>query len=267
MKSVLKFLERKFARYAVPHVTLMLVLGEVALLAMLVSKPELADKLCLIPVNVLAGEWYRLFSFVILPPFGANVLYLFCLYLFYFMGESLEASWGTFRYNLYLLIAYLATVAVAFIAPGSPTYSTYIGGSVFLAFAWLFPEFELLILFIIPVKIKYLALLTWISFIWSFAIGPLATKLTVLASVANFLLFFGNDIYWRMRSGKRRMEVSFAQLKRDRKPIHRCEVCGLTERDDHSLEFRFCSKCEGAFEYCEIHLKTHEHRVDSTQVK
>lgn len=262
MKSVLKFLERKLAPYAVPHVTLMLALGEVALLAMLATNPNLADRLCLIPINVLRGEWYRLFSFVILPP-GSDILTLFCIYLFYFMGESLEASWGTLRYNLYLLIAYVATIAVAFVEPASATYSTYIGLSVFLAFAWLFPEFEMLILFIIPVKIKYLALITWAGFIWSFAFGPMVAKLSALAAVANFLLFFGSDIFWRMRSGKRRMEVSFAQLRRDRKPIHRCTVCGITERDDHSLEFRFCSKCDGSREYCEIHLKSHEHQTAS----
>lgn len=261
MKSLLQFLERKLSRYAVPNVTMALALGQVAVWAMLTTKPDLGERLCLIPNNVLAGEWYRLLSFLVLPP-GPGILTLFGIYLFYFMGTSLEANWGAFRYNLYLLIAYVATVGAACINPDSPTHATYIGGSVFLAFAWLYPEFELLILFIIPVKIKYLALLTWIGFIMSFALGPWTAKLEALAAVANFLLFFGSDIYWRMRSGKRRMEVNFAQLRRDRKPIHRCAVCGITERDDRSLEFRYCSKCEGSCEYCEIHLQNHEHRTE-----
>ncbi|MES2790781.1 MAG: hypothetical protein V4719_14310 [Planctomycetota bacterium] len=262
MKSLLQILERKLARYAVPHVSLLIALGQVAVLAMLITQPQLSARLSLVPHLVLMGEWYRLASFVILPP-GTDILTLFGIYLFYFMGESLEAQWGTVRYNLYLLIAYLATLAVAWINPAFPTYSTYIGGSVFLAFAWLYPDFELMIMFIIPVKIRYLALLTWLLFLWTLATGTLSAKLAVLASVANFLLFFGNDIFWRMRSGKRKMETGFARLRQRNVPLHRCTICGITEREDRNLDFRFCSKCHGAFEYCEIHLGNHEHKVEA----
>lgn len=266
MKSVLQLLERKLERFAVPHVSLMLALGQVAVMAMLITKPELWDKLSLIPNQVEAGEWYRLVSFLVLPP-GCDILTLFGIYLFYLMGETLEIQWGTLRYNLYLLIAYAATVGAAWINPQFPTYSSYIGGSVFLAFAWLYPEFVLQLYFLFPVKIKYLAALTWIWFFWQLTFADWATKVSVLASVANFLLFFGANIFWYILYGKRQMEFKLALIRRNLTGIHRCVVCGVTERDDPSLEFRYCSKCEGAFEYCEIHLKTHEHRVDSKQVK
>ncbi len=42
-------------------------------------------------------------------------------------------------------------------------------------------------------------------------------------------------------------------------PRHRCAVCGRTELDDPNLEFRYCSKCNGNYEYCSDHLFTHEH--------
>lgn len=267
MKSLLLSLERKLAPYAIPHLSLMIALGQVAVLAMLITQPQLAGRLVLVPHLVMAGEWYRLGSFLILPP-GSDILTLFGIYLFYLMGETLEVQWGTARYNLYLLIAYVATLSVAWINPAFPTYSLYIGGSVFLAFAWMYPDFELMIMFIIPVKIRYLALITWISFLWTLAFGQLNSKLAVLASVANFLLFFGVEIFWRMRSGKMQMERGFARLRKQSAAIHRCTVCGITERDDRSLDFRFCSKCQGgAFEYCEIHLANHEHRVAPDQPK
>ena len=260
MKSMLLWLERKLAPFAVPHVSLMLALGQVAVLAMLISQQQLELRMVLVPHLVEAGEWYRLFSFLILPP-GTDILTLFGIYLFYMMGETLEAQWGTVRYNLYLLIAYAATLAVAWINPALPTYSSYIGGSVFLAFAWLYPDFTLMIMFIIPVKIRYLAILTWLTFLYTLAFGQVSSKLAVLASVANFLLFFGKEIFQRMISGKRQMERGIADLRRQGAALHRCSVCGITERDDKTLYFRFCSKWEGAFEYCEIHLATHEHKI------
>ena len=266
MKKLLQYLERKLARHAVPHVTILIALGQAAVWAMLMTRPQLSLRLALVPDLVMVGEWYRLFSFVILPP-GDGILTLFGIYLFYFMGESLEAQWGTVRYNLYLLIAYLATIAVAWINPGDPTLSTFIGGSVFLAFAWLFPDFQLMLFFVLPVKIRYLALLTWLVFGWTMIFGQWSERLAVLASVLNFLLFFGNDIFWRIRSNKRKMEQGFAQLRQRNTPLHRCTVCGVTERDDRSLEFRFCSKCDGAYEYCEIHLKNHEHKSGSPGAK
>lgn len=260
MKSVLQYLERKLERHAVPHLSLMLALGQAAVFAMLFTQPKLPIKLALIPDAVMAGEWYRLGSFLVLPP-GHDILTLFCIYGFYLMGETLEIQWGTFRYNLYLLIAYLATVGAAWLNPGLPTFSAFIGGSVFLAFAWLYPEFIFRIYFLFPIKAKYLALITWIAYLWYFTFGDWATKACVVAAVANFLLFFGKSIFWRILHGKKMMEMGMELIRRQKRGIHRCTICGLTERDDHTVDFRYCSKCDGMHEYCEVHLKDHAHKV------
>lgn len=261
MKSLLRALERRLQPYAVPHVTLVIALANAVVWVMLLGKPEIAAKLALIPNEVMAGQWYRLISFLAIPP-GANILTLFCIMFFYFIGETLEAHWGTLRYNFYLLIAYIATVIVAWADPASPTMAAYIYGSTFLAFAWLYPDFIIQIYLIIPVKIKYVALMTWLTYLWVLTFGDWADKLAVLASVANFLLFFGHDIYLRMLKSKRDMDFQFAQIRRQQQGLHRCTVCGITERDDHQMDFRYCSKCEGSFEYCEVHLKNHDHRTE-----
>ncbi len=33
----------------------------------------------------------------------------------------------------------------------------------------------------------------------------------------------------------------------------------MTENEDIAMEFRYCSTCEGDYEYCMNHLKAHEH--------
>lgn len=261
MKSLLQRLERRLQRYSVPNLSLMIALANAVVWVMLLGKPELSMKLALIPNAVMAGEWYRLFSFLAIPP-GVNILTLFGIMFFYFTGTTLEHQWGTFRYNIYLLIAYVATVAVAWGNPGDPTISGFLYGSVFLAFAWLYPEFVIQLYLIIPIKIKYLALLTWLWFLFVLTFHPWPEKLAALASVANFLLFFGQDIFLRMRKSKRDMLFQLAEIKRRQQGFHRCTICGLTERDDHQMDFRFCSKCEGSLEYCEVHLKNHEHRTE-----
>lgn len=141
--SLLDRLERIFGRFALPQVTIGLIVGQVVAYVAVVVKPEVHDRLVLVPDKVLQGEWWRLFSFLITPPGGLLLLVLFVWYLFYLMGTSLEEHWGTFRYNVYLLVGYLATVGVSFLVPDEAATNGYLMGSVFLAFAFLYPDFEL----------------------------------------------------------------------------------------------------------------------------
>src|ERR1043165_464844 len=81
-------------------------------------------------------------------------------YLFYLMGSALEAYWGVFRYNVYLFVSYVLLVGLAFLTPAAPVTNMFILGSVFLAFAYLNPDFEMILFFILPVKIKWLAFIS-----------------------------------------------------------------------------------------------------------
>ena len=40
---------------------------------------------------------------------------------------------------------------------------------------------------------------------------------------------------------------------------HKCAICGRTEHDGDDIEFRYCSRCVGNYEYCLEHLYTHTH--------
>src|SRR5512135_659465 len=188
--SLLNKLERKLRRYAVPNVTLYLIIGQALFFLFAISGRFILERVVLIPDRVMMGEWWRLITFLFIPPLTNPIFAFFAWYLFYLMGSALEGHWGAFRYNLFLLIGYLVTVAAAFLFPWSAATNLFIGGSVFLAFAYLYPEFEILIFFILPVKIKWLALLTWIGYGYQLIAGSWGTRLQVLASVSNFLIFF-----------------------------------------------------------------------------
>jgi hypothetical protein len=196
--SFLDSLERKFGRYAVPNVTTGIVIGQAFLYLFAYSGQMDLSRALLIPARVIAGEWWRLLTFPFVPPSASLFFIFFALYAFYLMGDALEGRWGAFRYNVFLLTGYCATVAASFLFPYQAASTVFIGGSVFLAFASLYPEFQFYIFFIIPVKVKWLALITWLGYGISFVSGPWSTRLLVLASISNYLLFFGRDFWWRM---------------------------------------------------------------------
>lgn len=264
-------LESRFRRFTIPQVTRYLAAFQAALwlLSWLMpgraGQPGLIDAFVLYPDKVRQGEVWRLLTFIFLPPDG-SILGLFAIMLFNLMGNALEAYWGTFRYNLFLLIAIVATITTAMLLPnGAPATNVFITTSVFLAFAFLYPEFVIQLFFILPVKVKWLALLTWIFYVRELVYGTWETRAYVLAAVSNFFLFFGVDVFRRMRSGKRQMESSFRRITGTTKPFHSCAVCGMTEKDDPEEDFRVCSKCNaGTFEYCTQHLRNHEHHVQQT---
>lgn len=257
--KLLDTLERKLRPFAIPNLTLILLGAQAIGYVVVGSKPEQAGDMVLIMNRVYAGEFWRLGTFLFIPPTTSAIFIFFALYLFWLMGTALEANWGHVRYTLYVLIAYLATLATAAIVPDEAASAGFIGLSVYLAFAYLYPHFELMLFFILPVKIKYLAILAWIGIFFAFATGDWLTKGLTFASVANFFLFFGNDIVNRVFSGKRRMEWQARQLRQRNKPFHQCVICGATEKTHPKMDFRYCSKCEGSYEYCAEHLSTHEH--------
>ncbi len=252
-------LDRKLRRYAIRNVTLYLIIGQVIFFLFVLSGRFILDRVVLVPEYVRAGEWWRLITFLFIPPLTNPIFAFFAWYLFYLMGSALEGHWGAFRYNLFLLTGYIVTVAVTFLFPFSAATNIFIGGSVFLAFAYLYPDFQLYIFFILPVKIKWLAILTWIGYAYEVIVGSGHTRLLVLASISNFFLFFGRDIIWKMKTGNRSMVAQARQFTGKKEPFHKCAVCGKTDISHPQMDFRYCSDC-GGLGYCMDHIFSHEHK-------
>lgn len=256
--SFLNTLEKRFRRFALPHVTLYLIAGQGFVFLLYMGKAIDIGSITLIGVKVYDGEIWRLVTFLLVPPSTHPVLAFFAWYLFYLTGTALERHWGISRYNIYLLIATIAAVAVSFVAPEATASNAFIGGSVFFAFAFLNPDFTLY-LFFLPVKIKWLAFLMWFPYFLIALFGSWLDRLLVLASVSNFLLFFWEDILRKVKFGRQRMIAQAQQFSEKDEAFHQCTVCSITDKTDPGMEFRYCTSCEGSRGYCTAHIMSHEH--------
>ncbi len=263
--NLLNRLERKFGRYAIRQLIVYIV-GINALIYILrigMPQSDAVSMLVLDPYLVIQGEVWRLITWVFIPPSASLLWIFFILYFYYMIGAGLEQEWGSFRFNLYYFTGMAATALAAFIT-GQGTTALYLNLSLFLAFAYIYPDFQIMLFFIIPVKVRYLAWLNWAFIAFTVLTAPLALKIAAIVSVSNYLLFFGRDIIntakHRGSSYHRRREFVASFFEPEKKGyIHKCRICGMTETDDIAMEFRYCSSCEGSHEYCMKHLKDHEH--------
>ena len=254
-------LEKLIRPVAIPNITLYLIFGQVFVYgASFVGQFDLGH-IVLMPALVLKGQIWRLVTFLFFPPVTWHPIFIaFAWYIFYLMGDALEQYWGTARYNLFLLIGWFATVLAAFVTPYGLASNSFLAGSVFLAFAWLNPNFQLALFFILPVKVKWLAVIAWLGYGYSFVVGPMAVRLSVLAAVLNFLLFFGRDAILLIQNRKRQQTARMEREHLASKPRHTCLICGKTDQTDPMEDFRYCSKCAGTACYCQEHLRSHQHR-------
>ena len=253
-------IERKFGRFAIPNLTWYLVGGQGIALILSLAMPDLIGAIQLLPAAVSAGQWWRVASFIFTPPFGNPIFAIFTLYFLYFMGSALESHWGTFRYNVYVLIGFLLTIGAAFLFPMHVASNTYITASIFLAFGYLFPDYEILLFFVLPVRVKWLAAVAWLYYGFCLVTGDWPARTLILAALTNFFLFFGRDIFFHVRYGYRRMQKKSTDAAIRIKPIHVCTVCGVTDKSDRNMDFRYCTRCEPPLAYCMNHLRDHEHR-------
>lgn len=256
-------------RWAIPNLTTIIIAGQVLLYFMAAMRANgdlqaspLA-KVMLLPSAVVAGEVWRLITFLFVPPPAAPLLIIFYWMLMYLFGTSLERYWGTVRFNLFLLIGYLANVAAVFIAWGFGSdlvaNNAFLYGTLFLAFARLNPNFVLHVFFILPIQIKWLALLAWIGYGYGFLVGSGMARMLVVASILNYVLFFGRDHWQQLKYGSRRRSFQ-ARVEAATKALkHQCLICGLDSESSPKTLFRYCSKCDGQACYCPEHIQDHEH--------
>ena len=285
--------ERKLGKYAIRNLSLVLIVCYAIGFVISALRSDLLLYLTLNPHAILHGQVWRLVSWVLIPPPVSGYFWiLIMLYFYYSIGTALERTWGTWLYNVYIFSGMLFTILGAFltyalmqvIAPGagemdymimSMYYSTYyINMSIFLGYAMTFPDAQVLLMLFIPVRVKWLGIIYLAIIGVEFFQTPLFGKIAIIASLLNFFVFFfrsrqmqrfrpselkrRNDFRKKMRANAPQQAGSI--LNADRKTtVHRCAICGRTEKDDPDLEFRYCSKCEGSFEYCQDHLFTHRH--------
>jgi hypothetical protein len=285
--NLINKLERRFGRYAIHNLMfyIIIIYGAGFLIAQ-VSPFFYYDYLMLDFDKVLQGQIWRLITYIMYYPSSGILFIAIELYLYYMIGSSLENNWGAFRFNLYYLsgiIFNIVAIGLMYFITGSPSENfnfglIYINRSMFLAFAALYPNIQFLLFFIIPVKVKYLGYLygAYIVYdiIMSFLDKDYFRGIAIIVALGNFLIYFlSTRNYHSISPSEYKRKSTYKRQVRNaagsgnvvefhgRKAItrHKCAVCGRTELDDDNLEFRFCSKCNGNYEYCMDHLFTHEH--------
>ncbi len=323
---MLNNLERKFGRYAIPHLINYLIggyaIGYVLYMLSSVTGVRILSFLSLNPYAIFHDfQLWRIVTWVLIPEMQNPFFALIMMFFYWQLGNMLENTWGTFRFNLYIFGGLLFTVIGAFLAyalylllgvPLLPmaigeviagSVSTYyMNMSIFLAYAVSYPDMTVLLYFIIPIKMKWMAVVYGIWFVWSllsaFSLGKMgiAMALTLIMSLLNFVIFFfatrnyhGMSPHEFRRKQEFKRKVNNATRNRNgggANPFgggnpfgsfgsnagnpsagsgqtqiarHKCAICGRTELTNPELEFRFCSKCNGNYEYCNDHLFTHTH--------
>jgi hypothetical protein len=177
-------------------------------------QPGLIGDLLLVPARVHAGEWWRLVTFLFVPPTmpatGSALWLAVWLLVLYNVATALENAWGSFRFTLYFLSGAAATLLLSI--PSWPAVVTngWLQASLFLAFATLFPDEVFLLFFILPMKARWLAVFTALGMGLALLTGSSVTRLTVLASLVNYGLLLGPDLWvavkqrWVVRRNRRR---------------------------------------------------------------
>lgn len=291
MKPMSNF-EKKFGKYAIRNISLVLILFYACGYLISWINPVMLNYLTLNPYAILfKGQVWRLVTWLIVPPESFDFFTLIMLYFYYSIGTSLERAWGTYRYNVYLLLGMVFTAVGAFammgfvylfqgevlVAVGAENYFTLISGmfstyyvnmSIFLAFAATFPDMQVLLFFFIPIKVKFLGIIYGLILVYNFIAGygnpylTAANRFVIAVSLLNFAVFFFTSrsrIHMSPKQMKRRQEFKREVKNSSKITRHKCAVCGRTEETNPELEFRFCSKCDGNYEYCQEHLFTHVH--------
>ncbi|MDE7222717.1 MAG: hypothetical protein K2O34_02915 [Acetatifactor sp.] len=284
--------EKKFGKYAIKNISLMLIMCYAVGYVIQLVGGGFLNFLTLDPYRILHGQIWRIVTWIIVPPSSFSIFTLIMLYFYYSVGTTLERTWGAYRYNVYLFSGMLFTVLGSFVALGlcyvfhgemmaspesaayicssySRYFSTYyINMSILLAFAATFPDAQILLMFVVPVKMKWMGIIYGAMLVLDLfqKVGdPLLGifyRTAIVASLLDFVIFWitsRGHIHMSPKEMKRRQEFRHEIKKNMKLSGHKCAICGRTDADDPTLEFRFCSKCEGNYEYCQNHIFTHEH--------
>ncbi len=226
--------------------------------------------LCFDRGAILQGQIWRLVTFPLCYSAGNLLWTALSLLCYYSLGTAIENLWGTFRFNLFYAMG-MVLMDVYCLLFGGEADAFYLNTSLFLSYATLYPNAQFTLFFIIPVK-------AWILAVFDLALMlpglflPFPYGLFPVIALGNYFLFFGKDVVnlfpmtWQVKLqrsvGKKATQVrKTIPFRQDAKPgyNHKCTVCGRTDVSDPELEFRYCSKCNGYYCYCQEHIGNHTH--------
>ena len=275
MKKLMNRIDRfcyTHPRFGIPKLMLWIVLGTVAvwLLTMMDTTGMLLSRLCFDAEDILHGQVWRLVTFLFVNHNYNIPFFAVEMYFYYWIGDCLERQWGTGKFTFYYGLGWLLTVIYGLLVRGGAGITvSYLNLSLFFAFATLFPDVQVLLFFVLPVKVKWLAYVDAALFAYAVITSPWPANLVPVVAVLNYLVFCGGWLFDFFRPARVRQRKKTVDFKREAARIrkeqqsrpyrHRCEVCGRTDADYPNLQFRYCSRCQGYHCYCEDHIANHTH--------
>lgn len=258
-------------RFGIPNLAMYIAIGQVAvgILSLLPALRMLPLLLTFSRAAILQGEVWRLVSFILIPSGVGNPFYtLLGCYVVFWTGQMLEREWGTAKFSLFYLCGVVLSILGGLLLGGTSIY--YIHLSFFLVIATMYSEMQVLFMFVLPVKMKWLAILDVALILLDALEGGPIVLLFALPSFVNYFIFTWS--FWSVKLGfaRRRADPQVINFKRAQKQaqkkaqetggyLHKCAVCGITDQDDPNMEFRYCSKCDGYYCYCANHINNHIH--------
>lgn len=263
MDRLLARLERTIlGRMAIERLATFIVGGMAIAFVLCQVRPEFREHLALKPELVTTQPW-RIVSFLFVPPDRSLIWVFLALYFTWLIGTNLEQEWGALKFNLFYLLGALGTLAAGFIT-GAPQDNEFLNMSLFFAFATLFPDYEIRLFFILPVKVKWLGLISGALVLFQFVMGGIGTKAAIGFVFANYLLFFAGHLIGLMRG--RRMLVRQAARRAEQRPratereedTRTCAICGAKQADGADIRVCSCDKCGGVpRQLCLEHARNH----------
>ena len=273
MKNPMVYIDRfcrEHPRFGIPHLMKYVCIANVVFWLLAVVNPVLLQYLSFDPYLVLHGQVWRILTFALYPP-STGMLAFIAFYFYYWIGSTLEQYWGTAKFNVYFFSGILLTLLYGFLVyfvSGIRILlnAEYVYLSMFFSFAAMFPDMQVLLFFIIPIKMKWLALVDAAFFIISVVRMSFPANLLPVVAVLNFFVFCGAELLRliprRPSAGTVNFRRESARIRREQKDklyTHQCAVCGRTDADHPELEFRYCSRCAGYHCFCQDHINNHIH--------
>lgn len=271
-------------RFGIPKLMLFIVIGNaiVYVVGMMDTTQMLYGLLVFHPALFLRGEVWRLVTFALVPTTNGIIWLAISLYFYWFIGSALEQAWGAGKFTIYyfsglILTALFSVVWYAITGQAVLLTAGYLNLSMFFAFATLWPDHRVLLFFVIPVKMKWLAWLDAALFVYEIVIcliaGNIGGALIPVVAMITYLVFCGGwlidllkpaNVRASVQSKARTIEFKQAVRRTEKEQMsagysRKCAVCGRTDADDPSLEFRYCSRCAGFHCFCADHINNHVH--------
>jgi len=280
LKSIMRWIERfchNHPRFGIRNLMLYIVIGNVLVFGFEMMNTSQFSLYYLLSFDfgaVMRGEIWRIFTFVFVPEHINMTRFALSMLFYYFAGNLLENKWGTAKFTIFYVMGILVTIIYGIIIYfilgfGFPVNATYVNLSMFFAVATLFPDLQLLLFFLIPVKITWLALLEVAAFAYAMIVLRFPMNLLPLVAIFNYLLFFADMLISLVHPRKLQRGAKTINYKRAARKVrkeqenrpfrYQCGVCGKTDAEYPNLEFRYCSKCAGYRCFCEEHINNHIH--------